>query len=185
MQIDDRLVARFRAGETQAFDELMVIHTDRLFALAFEILRHREDAEEVTQEVFIKLYNQISGSRPPTCLRPWLYRVCLNICIDRKRSKKRQPVFLEFTEANGSLRTEDASEKVIASVFHDTVEAALNDLPAQQKMAFALCHFAGLSVDEIGESLNCAPATVRVHLSRATLRLRESLSKEKMENECL
>jgi len=175
---DDCLAARFKAGDARAFDELVEIHLDRLFAVAFGALRDREAAEEVTQEVLIRLYRQLSTSRAPSRLRPWLYRVCANLCIDWQRSRKRQPVTVELTEVADSLSAPDPTDAASERAFREAVYSVVRCMPRQQKMAFALCHFAGMSVAEIAEVLRCAPATVRVHLSRATRRLRDALSGE-------
>lgn len=184
-QRDEQLVARFRAGDATAFDELAAIHLDRVFAVAVQLLGNREDAEEVTQEVLIKLYRCISGSRPPACLRPWLYRVCVNQCRDWRRSRRRRPVVLEMTEAASDHLESDGANWAATAALRETVRAALLDLPHQQRMAFLLYHFAGLSVNEVAAALRCAPATVRVHLSRATARLRDALSEEVRTNESM
>ena len=185
IEIDDRLLARFQAGDAQAFDSLVAVHTDRLFAIAYEILRQREDAEEVTQEVLVILYREMSAARAPRNLRPWLYRVCLNTCINRQRARKRRPATFELTEEIPAPAISDPANLEYEFTFQDRVRAAVENLPKQQRMAFTLCHFAGLSATDIGEALRCRPATVRVHLSRAAARLRAVLSKELMDDESL
>jgi RNA polymerase sigma-70 factor, ECF subfamily len=183
--IDDQLVARFRAGETRAFDELAALHMNRLFAIAFEALRQREDAEEVTQEVLLTLYRELSRSHTPLRLRSWLYRVCINACIDRKRAGRRQPLILGLSDFTESLSVAGPAEQTNATGLRDSLRSAVAELPDRQRLAFTLCHFAELSVLEIAETLQCAPATVRVHLSRATAHLREVLSKEETTDERL
>jgi RNA polymerase sigma-70 factor (ECF subfamily) len=185
IRADARLVTRFQAGDTQAFDDLVSIHTDRIFAVAYEMLRQREDAEEATQEVLVNLYRQVSGPNPPRLLRAWLYRVCVNTCINWQRARKRRPMTLELSEEIPATRTTDPAAVAADSAFHDYVEDVVAGFPAQQRLAFTLCHFGGLSVREIGEVLRCSPTTVRVHLSRATLRLRAIVSGEMTEDECL
>ena len=174
---DEELVARFQAGDARAFGALVEIHLDRVFALAVELVGRREDAEEVTQEVLIKLYRQLSRAGAPARLRPWLYRVCIRHCCDWRRSRRRQPVSLELDAANGS-RTSDPATAAENLALRESVRAALSALPQQQRMAFLLRHLAGLSTAEVAAALRCAPATVRVHLSRATGRLRDALSSE-------
>lgn len=183
--IDDQLVARFRAGDTRAFDELVAQHMNRLFALAFELLRQREDAEEVTQEVLFTLYHELLRSRPPLRLRSWLYRVCVNACIDRKRAGKRQPRVLGLSDFTESLSVTGPAEQTNTMELRTVLHNAVAELPDRQRMAFTLCHFAELSIQEIAETLHCAPATVRVHLSRATAHLREVLSREDATDERL
>jgi RNA polymerase sigma-70 factor, ECF subfamily len=180
---DDHLVARFQAGDGRAFDDLVALHTDRLFALSLGLLRQREDAEEVTQETLLRLYRQLSRARPPKCLRPWLYRVCLNLSLDRQRANRRHPATLELEEAAASLKGSDPAETLLNRELRKMLETALAGLPERQRRVFALCHFAGLTITEIADAIPCAPATVRVHLSRATLRLRAVLAEEKVKYE--
>lgn len=177
---DERLVARFRAGDARAFDEMVEVHLDRVFALAVGLLRSREDAEEVTQEVLIKLYRQASGRQPPAQVRSWLYRVCINQCRDWQCWRRRQPVVQRVMHAFAADRWGGLDPVTLAAdaAFRQDVGKILSDLPRQQKTAFVLRHFAGLSVADIAKVLRCAPATVRVHLSRATGRLRDVLSDE-------
>ena len=82
---DEVLIVRFQNGETEAFDRLMAIHTDKVFSLAWGVLQNREDAIDAAQEVFIKLYKALPKFPASDNLGAWLYRVCLNHCIDRKR----------------------------------------------------------------------------------------------------
>jgi len=182
---EEALVARFRSGDSRAFDELVDIHMDRVFAVAVELLGSRQDAEDVTQEVLIKLYHHLPRLRMPGRLRPWLYRVCVNQCIDRRRSSRRQPLELDSSNFADCWPATDPATSVVAAALRQSVRAALAELPDQQRMAFTLRHFAGLSISEIAEMLRCAPATVRVHLSRATHRLREALSEEVSTDESL
>ena len=90
------LICRFQRGEHEAFDRLMALHTDKVFALAWGVLRNREDAIDAAQEVFIKLHASLPRLKPTDNLSAWLYRVCLNYCIDRKRRAKR--IAYEMTE---------------------------------------------------------------------------------------
>jgi len=180
---DDRLVARFRAGEAQAFDDLAALHLDRLYAIAFDVLKQREDAEEVTQEALFRLYRELAGRRPPQYLRAWLYRVCLNLAIDKRRAQKRRPKTVELSPAAEAATGGDPAKMAEEGQLRQAVMEALEALPEQQRRAFTLCHFAGLNSKETAKILNCTPTTVRVHLSKATQRLREVLTKELMEDE--
>ena len=82
---DGQLIGRFQRGDDDAFDRLMELHTDKIFALAWGVLQNREEAMDAVQEVFVKLYKALPAFPPSDNLHAWLYRVCLNHCIDRKR----------------------------------------------------------------------------------------------------
>lgn len=177
VRTDERLVARWKAGDARAFDELVDLHIARVFALAVELLGRREDAQEVTQEVLLKLHRYLPRLQDPGSLRPWLYRVCVNQCNDWRRLRRHDPVPLGLESARDREGVDPAAAAE-QLVYRQAVRAALTRLPERQRLAFVLCHLAGLSVNEIAATLQCAPATVRVHLSRAVGRLRATLAQE-------
>ena len=82
---DEQLIGKFQRGDEGAFDRLMELHTDKIFALAWGVLQNREEAMDAVQEVMVKLYKALPAFPPTDNLNAWLYRVCLNYCIDRKR----------------------------------------------------------------------------------------------------
>ena len=85
MDNDHYLITRFQAGEVEAFDRLMESHMDRVYRVAWQALHDHEEAMDATQEVFIRLHGALPRMGQVTSLSSWLYRVCLNHCIDRKR----------------------------------------------------------------------------------------------------
>ena len=184
-QAEHDLIARFRSGDSRAFDRIVEIHVDRVFALAVELLGSRQDAEDVTQEVLIKLWRHLPRLRTAATLRPWLYRVCVNQCNDWRRWRRRRAATSQALDSSNPQAATDPTAPMAAANLRRKVRAALAGLPHQQRMAFTLRHFADLSVAQIAETLRCAPATVRVHLSRATSRLRDALSEEVNNHESL
>jgi RNA polymerase sigma-70 factor (ECF subfamily) len=174
---DELLITRFQRGEAEAFDRLMAIHTDKVFALAWGVLQNREDAKDAVQEVFIKLHGSLPRFHPTDNLNAWLYRVCLNHCIDRKRRAKRSGV--EMTEEDwdrlqGS-EYDDPEFRAYQSETGRLIRQAVEGLPERQKLVFTLRHYNLLSINEIGEAIGCTPGAVKAHLSRATAHLRDRL----------
>lgn len=174
---DEVLITRFQQGETEAFDRLMALHTDKVYALAWGVLQNREDAMDATQEVFIKLHGALSRFCPSDNLGAWLYRVCLNHCIDRKRRAKRPRV--EFTDEDWErLQGSERDEPEFRAYQSETgrlIRAAVDQLPERQRLVFILRHYRLLSIDEIGEAIGCTSGAVKAHLSRATAHLRDRL----------
>lgn len=177
---DDVLIARFRDGETEAFDRLMALHLDRVFALSWGVLQNREEAKDAAQEVFIKLHRALPSFPAQSNLDAWLYRVCLNHCIDRKRRMKRTPYELtedDWERLQGSERNEPEF-RAYQSETGRLVRQAVDELPERQRLVFILRHYKLLSINEIAEAIGCTSGAVKAHLSRATAHLRDRLRSE-------
>jgi len=171
---DAALISRARAGDSEAFDALMRQHMDRVYGLAHRMLRDREEALDVVQEVFIKLHGAIGSLRAEGQVGAWLYRVCTNHCIDRSRRRRETVPLEENLHADGSeSRPEESLER---RELQRVVLAAVDALPPRQRAVFLLRHYEYLSLEEIGQSLGCATGTVKAHLSRATGKVRKTLA---------
>jgi RNA polymerase sigma-70 factor (ECF subfamily) len=174
---DRYLISRFLAGEAEAFDRLMDAHMDRVYRVAWQALRDHEEALDATQEVFIKLHRALPSIGEVCSLSAWLYRVCVNYCIDRKRRPGRDVRLLseeDWETLRGPRRGEPewmAEQAELAA----EIQSAVGKLPRQQKAAFILRHYEHLSLEEIAEALCCSPGTVKCHLTRATVALRDRL----------
>lgn len=174
---DELLIARFKQGEAKAFDRLMAMRLDRVFALAWGVLRNREEAKDAAQEVFIKLHRALPSFPESGNLDAWLYRVCLNHCIDRKRRMKRAAYELtedDWERLQGS-RHNEPEFRAYQSETGRIVRQAVDRLPERQRLVFTLRHYNLLSINEIAEAIGCTSGAVKAHLSRATAHLRDWL----------
>jgi len=174
---DEVLISRFQSGETEAFDRLMDLHTDKVFALAWGVLQNREDALDATQEVFIKLHTALSRFSASDNLNAWLYRVCLNHCIDRRRRARWTSSDMtdeDWDRLRGS-QSDEPEFRAYQSEMGRMIRAAVDRLPERQRLVFILRHYKLLSINEIGEAIGCTPGAVKAHLSRATAHLRDRL----------
>jgi RNA polymerase sigma-70 factor (ECF subfamily) len=177
MTEDGLLINSFKRGEAEAFDRLMELHTDKVFALAWSVLMNREDAMDAAQEVFIRLYKSLPSMSESDNLNAWLYRVCLNHCIDRKRRAKSSRIELtgdDWDRLQGNERDEP-EYRAYQSEVGRVIRAAVDRLPERQRMVFVLRHYRLLSINEIAQVLGCTTGAVKAHLSRATARLRDRL----------
>ncbi|MHB9035171.1 MAG: RNA polymerase sigma factor [Armatimonadota bacterium] len=175
---DGLLISRSKQGEADAFDRLMALHTDKVFALAWGVLMNRDDAMDAVQEVFIKLYASLPKLSPSDNLNAWLYRVCLNHCIDRKRRAKGSRVDMtddDWERLRGSERDEPEF-RLHQSEIGKVIRAAVDKLPERQRMVFILRHYKMLSINEIAEAMGCTSGAIKAHLSRATAHLRDRLT---------
>ena len=175
---DEVLIARAKQGEAEAFDRLMALHMDRIFALAWGVLQNREDAMDAVQEVFIKLHSALPKFPPDNNLSAWLYRVCLNHCIDRKRRKKRAATTDMTEEEWDRLQGDERDDPSFIAGQSETgriIRAAVDQLPERQKLVFILRHYRLLSISEIADAMGCTQGAVKAHLCRATGHLRDRL----------
>ena len=173
-------VAQARAGNPEAWGELYREYAAKIFRFCRRSLPSREDAEDATTEIFMKLrekLGQYDASRP---FNAWLYKVAANHCWDvLRRRRVRQD--LETGEIDSlPLEHPDANqlEQLIEQRTSDEVRAALNTLPSRARMALVLRYYADMSYDEIAEALGVRRAFVGVVLLRARHHLRDALGQK-------
>lgn len=169
------LVLRAQAGETYAFEQLMVCYQRRVLCTAARILHRSEDAKDVAQEVFFKLYRYLPRIRPEA-VRSWLYRVTVNVCRDMARASEKLPAatFEDILIARESSVAE--LERVEASIDLEKQQGilhrALRALPFKERAALVLRDIEGLSTDETAQVLRSSATTVRSQISSARVKVR-------------
>jgi RNA polymerase sigma-70 factor, ECF subfamily len=175
-QLDDRALVVLAQGEDkQAFEELIVRHQQRVFAVATRILRRREDVEDISQQVFVKAYFSLKRFDQRAAFSTWLYKITVNECWDLLRKKKVRPLLYE-----ADLSEEQSRQVTVAEGAHSTEPDILNQLEARQRVdtllsglderdrsMLVLKEVEGLSIEEIGEVMDLNANTVKVRLFRA------------------
>src|SRR6187455_3151968 len=178
------LIERCGAGDEQACAELVATHQRMVFTLALHLLGDRDEALDLSQEVFLRVFRTLASFRGQSALRTWIYRIVVNQARNRQRWWRRrhrgQQVSLDehlrdhgdFPERN-DLESPDRllGRKELAA----RIRTALDELPFDQKTALVLREIDGLSYDEIGFSLGIAVGTVKSRLARAREALRAQL----------
>ena len=175
---DKLLVARFRSGEAEAFDRLMSSHMDQVFGLAWSVLYDREAALDATQEIFVKLHASLPRFGDAANLSAWLYRVCLNHCIDIRRKQHGNPCDLSEDEWE-HLQGPESDDPMVCLQnveLRSAIRQAVDKLPDRQRAAFLLRHYQFMSLNEVSGAMGCSTGAVKSHLSRATARLRVELA---------
>jgi len=190
------LIQRSKAGDTDAFESLMIATQQRVASIAYRLLGSPEDAQDAAQEVFLRVYKNLKRFDESKAFHPWLYRIVVNVCRDiAKRESKRgyQTVSLdeelenELIEQSASPR--DIEEWALIRQQKVLIEMATARLPYKERTAFILRDFEGLSTEEVANVLGVRTATVRVHVSSARARVRRycerliSRTKERSRNE--
>jgi RNA polymerase sigma-70 factor (ECF subfamily) len=167
------LVARIRAGDVDAFEELMVLHERQVLATACRLLGHLDDAQDAAQEVFLRLYKYLVRFDEARELSPWLYRVTVNVCRDMAR-KRPKPAVLSLED----IAVEDIpdpvdSDAIMVLLQHKQIVAhGLKLLPEKERAAVVLRDMEGLSTKEVARILGSTEMTVRSQVSRARVKMK-------------
>lgn len=171
MTEDAALMTRIQGGDATAYRELSERHIAGILNFAFRMLRDRQEAEDVTQETFLRLWKRAHDYQAKQKPSTWLYTIARNLCIDRLRKKHPQgsddEVAADSVSPNRMLERKHVSS---------LVRGAIQALPERQQTALTLSHFEGLSNPEIGEVLGVKVEAVESLLSRARRKLRTELA---------
>ena len=176
-QSEESLLRGIKRGDSQAFAIAMDCYIDMIYSLAYSMLGNPQDAEDACQEVFLRLHRAGSRLRANSSLPSWLYGSCINYCVDESRRRSRQPVTSADEEPEAVQSELDSPAQLAANrELKQHIVGCLSRLSPRQRSIFALRHFLGLTIGEISKVLDCAPGTVKSHLSRAIASLREMLT---------
>lgn len=173
---DDALVARAKRGETPAFEVLVERYRNDVFAFSMRFVRNREEAWDISQEVFVKAYRGLRRFRGDAGFKSWLLRITANHCKDWL--KKRRLDTVSFDEQIGSEATAgvlDPGQQAAAHELGVAIEHALGQLPHKHRLAFVLREFEGLSYKEMAEVMGCSQGTVMSRLHHARKKLQNAL----------
>jgi RNA polymerase sigma-70 factor (ECF subfamily) len=162
---------RYRNGDRRAFDALLGRHARQVFAAAYRILHHREDAFDVTQTAFLSAYEHLDRYDPGQPFRSWLYRIAVNQALDLVRARRPTDVLAEETvddhHGPDELAARDANDIAI--------QGALARLNVDYRTVIVLKHLQGFSYDEMALILECPVKTVKSRLFTARQALRAIL----------
>jgi RNA polymerase sigma factor (sigma-70 family) len=165
------------ASETLSWGEIVELHSDRVYRLAYRLTGNRADAEDLTQEVFVRVFRSLDSFTPGT-FEGWLHRITTNLFLDQARRKQRirfDALSDERAERITSATPEPHSA-VADQTFDDDVERALGALPPDFRAAVVLCDVEGLSYEEIATILDAKLGTVRSRIHRGRSMLRAALA---------
>lgn len=168
---DADLMRRIGDGDAAAYRLLAQRHTQGILRYATRLLHEPTEAEDVTQETFLKLWTTAATWKPDAKVNTWLHRIAHNLCIDRIRRRRGSPMDTEIADEDNQ-----PSEIVMRRELATTVEQALSQLPERQRAAIALVHYQGMSNPEAAEVIGVGVEAVESLLSRARKSLREMLA---------
>lgn len=170
--------------DTRAFEELVARYKNRVFAVAYRILSSRQDAEDQTQEVFLKVYRGIKKLKDPETFESWLYQITSNTCLDALRHQQRRPTMASLSQQTGEgddtadIKNTTMTQPEIAALHHELrwcLEQTIHNLHITQRMLIVLRDIEGRSYDDIATILDIGLSAVKMRIHRARLQFQALL----------
>jgi RNA polymerase sigma-70 factor (ECF subfamily) len=174
---EEELVRKARDGDRRAFDRLVALHLPQVWATVWRVLRHREDAEDVVQEVFVTAYRSLSGFRGESKLSTWLHRIAVTRALnhleksEEKRRRLSDPI--DRDAEGGPVAIGTPLSALEAKEMMKRLAECLEKLPAAWRAVLALRETHGSSYERIAEMLSVELGTVRSRLARARASLKD------------
>ncbi|XEC94581.1 RNA polymerase sigma factor SigW [Paenibacillus tarimensis] len=183
--IEARLARMALKGDQQAFVELVGLYQDKLYHMAYRMLSNRQEAEDVVQDTFLRVYNNLDRYDDTMKFSTWIYRIATNLCIDRLR--KRKPSYSldaesadhEGLDGYSMLPSDDRTpeSELLLTETQRMIHQAIDTLPAKYKTVMILKYLQDLSLQEIGDVLGMPVTTVKTRVHRGREFLRKKLER--------
>lgn len=168
------LIRLSQGGDQNAFHELVQKYDTRIMGLALQLLKNKEDAEDIYQEVFLKAWRNLHTFEFKSDFYTWLYRITTNTCFSYRSGKSRHHFEnLSLEEGYHDVYEDTSPDR---SEEHERIIALVDNLPVKQRTVFVLRHYEGHKIRDIASLLGLTTGTVKRYLHRATLKLRKDLA---------
>ncbi len=182
---DEDLVRLAQGGDNRAFDELVRRYRDRVYRLAFKILRHEDDAAEALQDAFLSAYRGLRNFKAESTFSTWMYRIATNASLMKYRRRREGHVSLEQSQSANEeaepLQVPDWSTQPVQDLLdaetREVMEEGIDRLPEDLRTVFLLRDVEGLSNAEVADVLELTVPAVKSRLHRARVGLRERLNR--------
>jgi len=172
------LLTRARAGDSLAFERIMLATEQRVVSIAWRMLGNSDDAQDAAQEVYLRVFKYLARFRTGEDFRGWLYRITINVCHDLARRKRSvmttQFSEIDFGEAHAEIEDPgtDPETRTLRQQQLALVRRALHVLSTKERAALVLRDLEGLSTEEVARALGSRPVTVRSQVSSARAKIR-------------
>lgn len=185
------LIKKAKDGDIKAFEELILLNEKMVFNVVLRMINNPEDAKDISQEVFIKVYKSLNNFNEKSAFSTWIYRVAVNTCIDEIRKRKKVNIIsIDEETENGDCAiqkqyadtSETPEERFIQNENKNQILKAVNELSNDHKTMIVLRDLHGLSYNEISEITGNTLGTVKSKIARARLQLKNMLTKKKEQN---
>jgi len=171
------LLEKAKGGDRLAFKTIVTLYQQKVFLLAYSILRNREDARDIVQETFLKLYRKLDAYEREKNFQAWLLQMAKNLCLDyyRKNYSRRKELESAKSIEELNLAADDGSNNPTSSDLRQVFSRCLEKLGDRQRLIFVLKHYNGLQYQEIAQILNISVGTVKSLHFKAVRNLRNLL----------
>ncbi len=180
---EKEFVTKIKQGDDSAFEQLVRKYQNYIFRLAFSMVKDEEDAKELTQEVFIKVYTSIQGFSGRSSLSTWLYRITYNLCLDYLKKNRKKKLLTQSLDDSENIEllslkadTQTPEEALEAAEIRADIKEGLRTLPQEQRILIEFKDVLGLSYEEILEVTGLKSGTLKSRLFRGRLTLKNYLS---------
>jgi RNA polymerase sigma factor (sigma-70 family) len=183
---DQHYIRLLKEGDTNAFAVLVDLYKDMVFTLSLKMLKDREEAEEVSQDTFLKIFKSLSKFNGESKFSTWIYKVAFNTCLDRLKKNKRPQPFAglnEFTEQE-AISLINVLDSIEERERKQMIQDCLHGLPGEDSFLLTLYYFEEHSVEEIAKIIGINPNNVKIRLYRSRKKL-AVLLKDRLEPEIL
>lgn len=188
MEINEqKLIQMLKKRDIHAFEAFIKYYEKKVYNTAYRLMGSREDACDISQEVFLKVYKSINTFKGNSSLSTWVYRITTNLCLDELRKRKGVRFFsldkpIETDEGEIYRETPDTSDSpediIDKKEVQVLVQGAINQLPVDQKTVIVLRDIQDLSYQQIAEVLDCSLGTVKSRLNRGRLALKQIIERK-------
>ena len=185
MEEDFELLAKFKKGDQHAFELLVRKYKMIVYNTIYSIIGDAQEADDIAQEVFLKVYTKAGSFKGKSSFSTWLYRITVNRCVDELRKKNKKIISYE-TEFNEEEKLKlkdvlagkegDITEELRQKELQDIIQKAMNSLPEKYRIILTLKEMEGLSYIEISKIMKISLAKVKIWLFRARQKLKEKLA---------
>ena len=189
---EEELIRQAQRDETDAFCALAERYERRIYSLAFHYCHDSEDAEDLSQEVWLRAYQAIRTFRGESSFYTWLRRITINCFLNHRRAKSfvRRGQDIEVSSldlrSNIGQASSLSSERMLHNrILLEKVRQALSELTTQQRLIFLLKHYEGMTYEEISEAVGCSTGTAKKSVARAIAKLRARLDVAAEATECV
>jgi len=180
------LIRSAQRGDAEAFEQLVRSYDANVLRMAFNLLRSEEDARDVYQEAFLRVYRNLPSFRFDCSFSTWLYRIVANLCLDQIRKRKvRKEEAASITTGEGELdrfqllaegRADvDPQRQLMSAEVNNRIQEVLAQLTARERLVFEMRHFGGMRLRAIGEAIGVTEEAAKNCLFRATQKMRSAL----------
>lgn len=174
MEEDTRLVEKYRSGDNDAIEQLVMKYQKQIYAFVYRMINDPEEAKDLTQKTFLKAFNAIGNFRQEASFKTWLYKIAMNTSLSHFTQNRQRGTETELQEALIGSQA-GALSLVIEKEQMEYLRKALGKLPERQRLAIILRAYEGLSCKETAEVMGCSEGTVKAHYHTAVKGLRALL----------